>query len=173
MALLLLRQVTQIQGESIQTYSEKILFLAEKAYNNQGGNVVERQLIDIFVDGLITDQLKMKILRDQPDTLQGAVATCTNEQNLQTRVQVARHGSYSTHTPMEVDHSRGQRYKYGDKFKKVNTSNRPIKCWTCGQMGHISRDCKAKEERRLPMGLWQSRHGKSNQTIREIKVLFA
>ena len=27
----------------------------------------ERQLIDIFVDGLTNDQLKMKILRDQPD----------------------------------------------------------------------------------------------------------
>ena len=104
----------------------------------------------------------MKILRDQPDTLQGAVVTCTNEQNLRTRVQMSRHGSYSTHTPMEVDHSRGQRYKYGDKFKKVNsTSNRPIKCWTCGQMGHISRDCTAKEERIPPMGHGQSRRGTS------------
>ena len=44
---------------------------------------MERQLIDIFVDGLTNDQLKMKILRDQPDTLQGAVATCTNEQTNQ------------------------------------------------------------------------------------------
>ena len=136
--------------------------MAEEAYNNQGGNAVERQLIDIFVDGLTNDQLKMKILRDQPDTLQGAVATCTKEQNLRTRVQMSRHGSYSAHTPMEVDHSRGQRYKYGDKLKKVNsTSNRPIKCWTCGQMGHISRDCRAKEERRPPIGHGQSRRGTS------------
>ena len=38
-------------------------------------------LKDIFVDGLTNDQLKMKILREQPNTLQGAVATATNEQN--------------------------------------------------------------------------------------------
>ena len=55
MALSLLRQVTQ---KTIQTYSERILSLAEEIYNNQGGNAVERQLIDIFVDGLTNDQLK-------------------------------------------------------------------------------------------------------------------
>ena len=67
MALSLLRRVKQKQGESIQNYSERILSLAEEAYNNQGGNAVERQLIDIFVDGLTNNQLKMKILREQPN----------------------------------------------------------------------------------------------------------
>ena len=162
MSLSLLRQVAQKQGESIQTYSETILSLAEAADNNQGGNAVERQLIDIFVDRLTNNQLKMKILRDQPDILQGVMATCINKQNLRTRVQISRHGSYSTNTPMEVVHSRGQRYKYGDKYKKVNsTSNRPIKCWTCGQMGLISRDCRAKDRSRPPMGHRQSRRGTS------------
>ena len=60
MALSLLRRVKQKQGESIQNYSERILSLAEEAYNNQGGDAVERQLIDIFVDGLTNDKLKMK-----------------------------------------------------------------------------------------------------------------
>ena len=45
-------------------------------------DAIERQLIDIFVDGLLNDQLKMKILKDQPKTLQDAVATCTIEHNL-------------------------------------------------------------------------------------------
>ena len=31
----------------------------------------------------------MKILRDQPNTLQGAVRVATNEQNLRTRVQMS------------------------------------------------------------------------------------
>ena len=50
MALSLLRQVRQKQGETIQNYAERILSLAEDAYDNQGDNPVERQLIDIFVD---------------------------------------------------------------------------------------------------------------------------
>ena len=160
MALSLLRRVRQKQGEPIQNYSERILSLAEEVYNNQGGDAVERQLIDIFVDGLTNDQLKMNILREQPNTLQGAVATATNEQNLRARVQMSHQGS-NTPTSMEVNHSRGQQYKF-KRFKKINsTQNRPSRCWTCGQMGHISRYCRSKEVRKPPMGHEQSRGGAS------------
>ena len=162
MALSLLRRVKQKQGESIQNYSERILSLAEEAYNNQGGEAVERQFIDIFVDGLTNDQLKMKILREQPNTLQGAVATATNEQNLRARVQMSHQGS-NVPTPMEVYRSRGQQYKF-NRFKKINsTQNMASRCWTCGQMGHISRDCRTKEERKPPMGHRESRDG-ANQS---------
>ena len=45
------------------------------------------------------DQLKMKLLRDQPATLQGAVAVATNEQNLRASVQMSNHSGYtSNHT---------------------------------------------------------------------------
>ena len=55
MALSLLRHVRQKAGENIQNYAERILSLAEEAYDNQGGDAIERQLIDIFVDGLLND----------------------------------------------------------------------------------------------------------------------
>ena len=167
MALSLLRRVKQKQGETIQNYSERILSLAEEAFDNHGGDAVERQLIDIFADGLINDQLKMKILRDQPNTLQGAVALATNEQNLRARVQMSHQGS-NVATPMEVDHSRGQRYRF-NRFMKVNSAqNRPpIRCWTCGKIGHISRDCRTKEEPRPPMGHGQRRGGDSQLSNQE------
>ena len=76
MALSLLRQCKQKVGESIHSYAERILSLAEMAYDNQGGDPIERQLLNIFVDGLNNDQLKIKILRDQPATLQGAGSSC-------------------------------------------------------------------------------------------------
>ena len=92
-ALSLLRRVKQKQGESIQNYSGRILSLAEEAYKNQGGDAVERILLTFFVDGLTNDQLKMKFLREQPNTYQGAVAIATNEQNLRARVQMSHQGS--------------------------------------------------------------------------------
>ena len=50
---------------------------------------MERHLTDKFVDGLVNnDQLKMKILRDNPDTLQGAISIATKEQNLRARVNL-------------------------------------------------------------------------------------
>ena len=60
----LLRSVKQKAGETIQVFAERILSLAEMAYLNQGGDTVECQLTDIFVDGITNDLLKMKTLRD-------------------------------------------------------------------------------------------------------------
>lgn len=152
MALSLLRTVKQKQGENIQLFAERILSLAEEAYQNQGGDAVERQLIDIFVDGLTQDNLKLKILRDQPDTLQGAITIATNEQNLRARVQMTHNfPSQRKETPMEVDHSRGQRFKFRSKVNTTQQSrNFKVKCWSCGQEGHVSRDCRNKETQSRP-----------------------
>ena len=155
MALSLLRTVRQKPGENIQLFAERILSLAEEAYHNQGGDAVVRQLIDVFVDGLTQDNLKMKILRDQPDTLQGAIAIATNEQNLRARVQLTHTTPQRREVPMEVDHSRGQQFKRDNDFRRVNSAQpeRKIICWNCAQEGHISRDCRNKEQQnRPPMG---------------------
>ena len=141
MALSMLRRVKQKQGETIHNYSDRILTLAEDAYGNQGGNAAEKNLIDIFVDGLLRDHLKMIILRDQPVTLQAAIAVAVNEQNFRNRVKIASGGSQ--YEPMEVDLSRGQRFK-----KRIND----IKCWNCGKTGHVIKDCKEKNSTKRPMG---------------------
>ena len=142
--------------------------LAEEAYNNQGGNSVEGQLIDIFVDGLQNDQLKMKILRDQPDTLQGAVVIATTEQNLRNRVQLSHSNTTQKETPMEIDHSRGQKFRYRNMFNQINSaestqSKRPVRCQSCGQAGHNSRHCRNKEQGRPPMGHGRPRRQYQNQ----------
>ena len=58
-------------------------------------------LIDVFVDGLMNDQPKHKILKHHPDTLQVAISVATNEQNFRARVNM----SHRTSEAMEVDHS--------------------------------------------------------------------
>ena len=154
-ALSMLRQVKQKVGENIQVYAERILSLSEEAYDNKGGDAIERQLIDIFVDGLLSDQLKIKILRDAPKALQTAIAICTNEQNLRARVSMS--GPWRTDTretrgtPMEVDHSRGKSYYKKSRVNEVRTSKQ-VKCWACGELGHVIRDCKSEKSTNKPMG---------------------
>lgn len=171
MALSLLRTLKQKPGENIQLFAERILSLAEEAYQKQVGDAIERHLIDIFVDGLTHDNLKLKILRDHIDTLQGAIGIATNEQNLRTRMQMTHSFAQRKETPLEVDHSRGQRLKFQNKNRHnyVNSaeSERPVKRWNCEEIGHISRDCKEKEhQNRPPMG--HDRPRLSNQNSQQV-----
>lgn len=164
MALSLLRNCKQKSGESIHVFAERLLSLAEDAYNNRGGDAIERQLIDIFVDGLTNDQLKLKILRDRPDNLQAAIGLATNEQNLRARVNMSH--TKTEPEPMEVDHSRGQRFRPNrqTRFNTVNStvhnrSNRPLKCWHCGKEGHVIRECRLKQQGGRP----SAGHGRSRE----------
>jgi hypothetical protein len=65
-----------------------MLTLAEEAYRaDQPGGVeaIERQLGEFFIDGLLHDYLKMKVMRDNPVSLQNVVNSAMAEQNLRKR----------------------------------------------------------------------------------------
>ena len=151
-ALSMLRQTVQKKGENIQLYDERILSLAEEAFLGQGGDAIERQLIDKFVDGLTNESLKITILRKKPDNLQDAIAIATNEQNLWARVHLSGSIPYTQKsdvrgTPMEVHHYRNvkcnkckQKGHTANRCRNVNVvdrrTNRKILCWGCGQEDH-------------------------------------
>lgn len=58
-------KIKQKNDESVQIYAERLLSVAEDAYPaGVEQNIVEHQLINIFIDGLIQDYLKFKVLRN-------------------------------------------------------------------------------------------------------------
>ena len=68
----LLKKIKQGPNRSVQMFAEEIHSLAEITYDGlQGAGAraaIERQLISTFIDGLYTDSIKMKIMRDAPNT---------------------------------------------------------------------------------------------------------
>ncbi len=130
-ALAMLRRTKQNHGESISSYAERILSLAEEEFGGATNREVDRQLIDVFVDGLISDQLKMKILRDNPHTLQAAIVITTNELNLKNRVALCTSKQIPPQRnvePMEIDLSRR------------------LKCYKCQRTGHTANNCRTIRE---------------------------
>ena len=163
-AFMLLRKVHQKLGESVQVYAERLITLSEEAFPNQQGQGIQRQLIDIFVDGLSEDYLKMKILRDNPNTLDAAITTATNEQNVRKRFSLrTRHPQVPGEEQMEVDHFRptprcfkcnrkGHRAKDCKIKPQINAvqqdqSNSPQDrlCWYCNKPGHFKKDCRKRQ----------------------------
>ena len=110
---MLLRKVKQRSDENVQIYAERLLSLAEEAYarvQDGGAAAIERQLIGFFIDGLTFHYLKMKVMSDNPLTLQAAIRVAMNEQNLRKRFSLRSGHSEkyvnSQHEPMEVEHYR-------------------------------------------------------------------
>lgn len=160
LALSMLRTIRQQKSESIQTFTERIRSLAEIGFRNQEGPVVQAQLIDIFVQGLSNEQLKLTILRRHPETLEHAVAIATDESNLRQRVLCGRVPDIRQEEPMDVSHMRPVRcfkcHKTGHKApdcKQVRVVTKPTPvCWRCGQEGHIIRECRSEPKPRPPRG---------------------
>ena len=89
---------------------------------------IERQLVGFFIDGLAHDNLKMKVMRENPATLQAAVAFAMTEQNSRKRFNL-RIGRVTDSNvchiePMEIDHLRPTKH-----------------CFKCNKLGHCARDC--------------------------------
>jgi len=100
-ALRRLRQTRQGIGESVQSYGERILSLAEDAYPGQPMNqpAIQRELIDVFIEGLREDATVKKLLRNRPADVYAAIEAAMEEQQV-TRVFKAQRRKEE---PMEVD----------------------------------------------------------------------
>ena len=92
------------------------------------------------------------MLRDNPDTLQGIA---TNEQILKARMALTYTGRHET--PTEVDHSRNRNYVRPQKRSQIRRVN-TIKCWRCGQEGHLLKDCRVQNVTRPSAGHGRSRN---------------
>jgi hypothetical protein len=120
-AFTLLRQIKQERNENVQVYAECLLILAEQAYEgDQDARVTEGHLIRFFTDGLYSDRLKIKVMRDDPKTLQEAINSTRYEFKLQQRFQLRMGRHYFApfsnvgYPIMEVDHYRYQRIRRYD-----------------------------------------------------------
>jgi len=96
------------------------LALAEESFSNQpvGFQAVQRQIIGYFTDGLCYDYLQVKIMRENPTTLQAAITLAVTEQNVRKRFQMRSGRDYGSQShqstgqfkeSMEVDHLKPMR----------------------------------------------------------------
>ena len=102
-----LKRTRQKNGESVQNFYQRIISLAEESYpgHNLTNNVLQEQLIEIFVDGLLDNSMAKRLLRARPGNMTAALHLATQEQQA-TRTYELRRGEQ----PMEVDviHGRDQ-----------------------------------------------------------------
>lgn len=110
----LLKRVKQEDGESVQRLSDRILSIASEAYQGHdlGNSVINDYLLDVFVDAVRSDGLRLNLLRHAPKTFQEAVGRAVTEDNVSKRFTLTQgreptnRPDYPTVEPMEVEHIR-------------------------------------------------------------------
>ena len=86
-AFTLLKRECQKPNEPVVMWAERLINLINTAFLNQNMNseLIDKQCIGFFVDGLTSHSLKFRLLRNNPDTLQKAIDLAVEEENLQRR----------------------------------------------------------------------------------------
>ena len=77
-----LKRLMQKKGESVQNFGERILFLADRAYNDINDPVIQSSLIDILIDGVENDNLAKHLLKTPPANFHEALEHATRDQNV-------------------------------------------------------------------------------------------
>lgn len=145
-AFSLLRNVRQKPDENVQIFAERLLSLAEQAFPQGGLGPVEMQIVGFFIDGLTQDFLRLRLMRENPNTLQAAVRIATTEQNLRKRfnLRTGRRTDMDSRRvePMEIDHIRPDRH--GHVGQRVAERSRPQRhCLKCNKIGHDASYCRS------------------------------
>lgn len=151
--LQVLRTTKQKSGETVQVFAERMLIVAEQAWPTDSITepLIQRQILDVFIDGLQDSQIARKVLREGPETVAAAVKIAVEEQNLARKFSLRNRGFPAKHAfvrskfdkprvtderhevPMEVDTFHGQ-------------------CFKCKRRGHRAVDCKSKRVHEVKAG---------------------
>ena len=145
-AFTLLHKIKQKHDENIPVFAERLLALAGQAYTAESLRTaeVQKQLVNFFVDGLLYDYIKIKVMRENPDNFQDSVTTAMTEFNFRKRVDLRTgHDYYSRSNfdsrqeePMDVSHYRPKQ-KFNPKFKQKFQ-----RCRICGRTNHPTNRCR-------------------------------
>ena len=77
-----LRAIIQHNNEPILAFAQRLREIADKCFElyDQKSNLIQTQLIGIFTDGLHKDEFKLKIIQENPKTLQDAIDLISKEE---------------------------------------------------------------------------------------------
>ena len=82
MAQIKLKGLKQKGGETIQNFSERIYALADEAFvgENMGNPLIQRQLVEILLGGVISYGVAKRLVNERPQTLDEALRIAVREQ---------------------------------------------------------------------------------------------
>ena len=158
-----LTKLKQRKTDTPAHFAEYLHEIATEAYDNitdiSTNEVIQRQLVTIFVDGLQSSDIARWVMRSKPDTLARATELATDEFRLHEkfkqhhRLPQPHDTSTRVEEPMEVDVVASTSKKPEGAIPK--STNQKRGCNFCGRMNHWQKDCVFKKR-------WDEKQTKSS-----------
>ena len=157
-ALAIMRRTKQFDGESVQLFAERLLQISEDAFDSDriANPLIQQQLVDIFCDGIAYDYLRMKILRENPRTLESAVEIAMKEQNIRKRLTLRSTDAITPNELLKESHFDTTPHFMAQNFHRGPTISRHeepmevdhyrgIQCYKCRKKGHKANKCPTNQ----------------------------
>lgn len=141
-ALSKLRRMKQGK-EAVTVFAERLLDKATDAFpdNNLDEPLVQRQLIDIFTDGLKEGVVARKLVRDAPTDFTAAVELAAKETRIWRKID-ARKGVLGGGGAPKTEPMTRQEEPMEIGAVNLGAVNFTGKCFNCGQNGHKAHECQ-------------------------------
>ena len=165
-----LRNLKQDKGESLLSFSERIFKMAEIAYTSEelSKDLVKKQLVTIFIEGLENDKIADKLTRKKPETIDAAMVIAARELGHESLVKLRKRTPENNTSIFAIESKENEIIKTlksltekmgelvisskveQEKSDKTPTTKmeftpegRPI-CFFCKKAGHIQKNCFSK-----------------------------
>ena len=140
-----LKNRIQKSNESLQEFEADVARLVRLAYPATPENVMERLAVQAFSDGLRDNETRQALLLAHPTHLVDALARALE-------FEAAKQSSRSLGRVRAIDECSDESVegivrKVMDQYMGKKG---PIRCWNCGQVGHVRSRCKEKNEEPAP-----------------------
>jgi hypothetical protein len=136
-----LKNRIQKPNESLQEFESDIAHLVRKAYPSVDDGVYETLAIERFLDGLWEPETQQAIKLARPQTLSEALTQALEFEAVQQSVK----GHARVRAAEAEDRSDESLEELVKKvIEKLKTGRREIRCWRCGERGHLRNKCPNK-----------------------------
>uniref|UniRef100_A0A6P7GD00 Uncharacterized protein LOC114340701 n=1 Tax=Diabrotica virgifera virgifera TaxID=50390 RepID=A0A6P7GD00_DIAVI len=134
-----LRSRSQRASENLQEFEADVARVGRVAYPEVPDSVLEEIAVDTFVNGLKDNELQKALRLARPKVLDEALAIALEHE---TASQTSR--GHRVRTIEESDEHNDERLE--EMIRRVLSNQMPKRreprCWNCGDVGHIRRNCK-------------------------------
>jgi hypothetical protein len=142
-----LKSRKQKNGETIQEFEAEVARMVRLAYSNAAEDFLECLAIQTFTDGLRDVELQRAVRLARPKSLVDALtialefdAATEASRGVARLREVTGNCDHAVHSVSDVEAVVERLMKLSPKRR------RPVRCWNCGELGHVRNTCPQKEK---------------------------